>query len=309
MIIPYFTDNHISGMNSENRIGNYYTDSLEKLEEILQIAKANNSPFIICGGDLIDSAIISTIICDAIIDMAEKYGIIIYTLVGNHPMINHLWEASKATTMAHIFRRTKFIQKLDIIEGKDYLIKGYDYKKDVEAEIRNTQLKLGKSTKKWAIAVVHAFLTAKPFLPMVMHIPVSELDSDYDVVLCAHYHQPFKKIVKDTTYINPGCIGRTSIDEADIKSSILLLDTEKRDFEVVHLKTAKPKEEVFDLKKVADKKEFENKIDNFISSLETTQFTDLDLMGIAKKICKDGKVDKEVEDEVITRITTDEKRI
>ncbi len=88
MNLLYFTDNHISGTNSENRIGNYYSDSMAKLEEILQIAKKNKSPFILCGGDLLDSSLISLVICDEIIDLIEKYNIPIYTLVGNHPMVN-----------------------------------------------------------------------------------------------------------------------------------------------------------------------------------------------------------------------------
>ncbi len=304
MNLLYFTDNHISGTNSENRIGNYYSDSMAKLEEILQIAKKNKSPFILCGGDLLDSSLISLVICDEIIDLIEKYNIPIYTLVGNHPMVNHNWEVSKATTIAHMFRRCKLIKKLEEIIDKDFLIQGIDYQKDIETIIKKDGIKKSSKDKRWTIAVVHALITPKAFLPVINHIQVKDVECDYDLVLCAHLHQPFIKVYDDVTYVNPGSIGRTSIDEADIEPSVVLLDTEKRSYKIVKLKSVKPKEEVFDLTKIEKKREFNSEIEKFIESLQTTTFTDLDLVGVAKEICKRSEVEKEVEDEVIRRITT-----
>jgi len=306
LIIPYFTDNHISGQNSSNRIGNYYSDSMAKLEEILQIAKKNDCPFILCGGDLLDSPIISLTICDEIIDLIEKYKIPIYTLVGNHPMINHNILVSQATTICHMFRRSKYIKKLETIEDKDYLIQGIDYQKDIETIIKTKGLKVGKSTKKWTIAVVHALITPKAFLPIINHIQAKDVECDYNLVLCAHLHQPFIKVYDDVTYVNPGSVGRTSIDEADIEPSVAIIDTNLRQYKIIKLKSAKPKEEVFDLTKIEKKKEFNSEIELFISSLQTTTFNDLDLLGISKEICKRSNVDKEVEEEVITRITKNE---
>lgn len=308
MIIPYFTDNHISGTNSENRIGNYLEDSLIKLEEILQIAKKNKSPFALCGGDLIDSPIISLTICDRILDLIEEYKILIYSLVGNHPMVNHNWEVSQATTVAHMFRRSKLIKKLNILEYPELLINGIDYQKDIETIIKQDGLMIDAKKEQWKIGIVHALITPKPFLPTVNHIVAGEVECNYDMVLCAHYHQPFIKVIDDVTYINPGAIGRTSIDEADIKPSVVLLDTEKRNYKLVELKSAKPKEEVFDLSKIAIKKEFNNEIEKFIESLQTTQFSDLDLIGIAKEICRKSEVSEEITKIVIDWITKNEQR-
>lgn len=306
MIITYWTDNHISGQNSENRLGNYLEDSLAKLEEILQIAKKNKSEFILCGGDLLDSPIISLVICDKIIDLIEEYKIPMYTLVGNHPQINHNWSVSQATTMAHIFRRSKLIRKLDTLEYPDVLIKGIDYEKDIETIIKENGIQVDSITQGWKIAIIHALITPKPFLPTVNHIVAGEIECNYDLILCAHYHQPFVKIIDDVTYINPGAIGRTSIDEADIKPSVVLLNTEKRSYKLIELKSAKPKEEVFDLTKIAVKKEFNSEIEKFIESLQTTQFSDLDLIGIAKEICRKSEVNEEITKLIIDRITKKE---
>ena len=309
MIIPFFTDNHLRGNNSTNRIGNYYQDSIAKLKEILSIAKQNKSPFILCGGDLIDSAIISLTICDEIIDLVEKNGIPIYTLVGNHPLFGHNWEVSHATTTAHIFRRTELIKKLDtlggipcFIEDDDVIIKGFDYSHDVEESIKNDGLILGQETKKWKIAITHSFITPKPFLPQVLHVCVDDIKTDFDLVLMGHYHHPWSKIVEGVKFINPGCVGRLKIDEADIEPSIVLLDTNKRETKIVKLKSAKPKEEVFDLKKIAEIKHFESDINKFIAELATTKFSETDVLGMVKEIGKQKKIDKEVITEVENRI-------
>jgi len=302
VIIPFFTDNHLRGNNSANRLGNYYQNSIAKLEEILSIAKLNKSPFVLCGGDLLDSPIISLTICDEIIDLIEKNGIPIYTLVGNHPLIGHNWKLSEATTLAHIIRRTDFIKKLDIFEDDNIIIKGFDYEHGIEENILNDGLILGKETKKWKIAIVHAFITPKPFLPQVLHVCVDDINTDFDLVLMGHYHHPWSKIINEVKFINPGCIGRLKIDEADIEPSIVLLDTEKRETEIVKLKSAKPKEEVFDLKKIVEKKNFEDDINKFIASLDTTEFSELNLLGMVKEIGKQKKIDKEVIAEVINRI-------
>jgi DNA repair exonuclease SbcCD nuclease subunit len=302
MIISFFTDAHIKAQNSVNRIGDYHSDIIAKFKETLSIAKENKSPFILDGGDIIDSPIISTILCDEIIDLVEANGIPIYSLTGNHPLFGHSWELSKATTLAHIFRRSKFIKKLDILENEECIAKSFDYFHGIEDWIKENGLILGKKTKKWKIAIVHAFLTPKPFLSSVLHIPINQVETDADLVLCGHTHHPFNKIIDDVKFLNPGSVGRCDIDEADIEPSIVLLDTEKRSTKVIKLKSAKPKEEIFDLTKIQQIKNFENDIEKFIASLNTTNFTSLDLLGQIKEIGKKQKVDKEIIEEVENRI-------
>jgi DNA repair exonuclease SbcCD nuclease subunit len=307
MKIPCFADLHLSGTNSENYVSNYYEDTLALFKETLSIAKENKSPFILDGGDLIDSPIISTIMVDEIIDLVEANGIPLYCLTGNHPLFGHSWELSKATSLAHIFRRTQMIKKLDLIETDDCIIKGYDYFHDCEAKIKEEGLFYGKKTKKWKIALVHAFLTKDKFLPSVLHIPIVEINTDYDLVLSGHNHHPFSKIIDETKFVNIGCLGRRDINEGNIEPSIALLDTEKQSVKIIKLKSAKHKEEIFDLAKVAQNKTFEDNIDKFIASLETTKFTELDILGQIKEIGKKENIDPEVIKEVENRILTYQK--
>jgi hypothetical protein len=141
-----------------------------------------------------------------------------------------------------------------------------------------------------------------PFLPQVLHIPISKLESNLDIIFSSHNHTPFTKIIDDVKFINLGAIGRRDISEIDIEPSIVLLDTEKRSTKVIKLKSAKPKEEIFDLTKIKQIKNFENDIEKFIASLNTTNFTSLDLLGQIKEIGKKQKVDEEIIKEVENRI-------
>lgn len=303
MKILYLTDTQIRGINSENRVGNYYADVMTKIKEIIDLSKKLKVDKVIHGGDLFDSAIVSNVIVDELIDLIEEGNIPWYVIRGNHDEQNNSPQLSKATSLDHCFRRSKFINYLDKINGSNVLIKGYDYYTGIENDIKEKGLII-KSEAKLKIAVIHAFITEKPFLSSVMHIQMKDINTNFDIVLCSHYHHGWnqKVIGKGIRFINPSCIGRLSIDEIDISPQIVLMDTNKDTVKFIPLKSAKPKEEIFDLTKVQEKKVFEQEIDNFIASLETTKFDDLDIQGTIIEVGRQSKVKKEIVDELLERI-------
>lgn len=310
-------DTHIRGINSENRIGSYYEDIMFKIDEIIKLSKEYNVKGVLHGGDLFDSNNVSNLIIDDFIDRVEKVGIIWYILRGNHDEIGHSPELSAGSSLDHIFRRSKFIKHLETIEEEGVTIIGRDYEHEIEEDLlkngwytpknrAKTVKTASKPKDNWKIGIIHAFITERAFLPSVLHIQVKDLNTDFNIIFSSHNHNSFIKIIDEVAFINLGATGRLDINESDIEPSIVLLDTEKRDYKIIKLKSAKSKEEIFDLSKVAIKKQFENEIEKFIESLTTTEFTDLDLLGIVKQICKKSKVDNEVETEVIERITKNE---
>ena len=72
--------------------------------------------------------------------------------------------------------------------------------------------------------------------------------------------------------------------------------------EDIKLKTVKPMEEVFDLKKAKEIKLYESNIEDFIKSLENTDLQKVDLVDLTEYISKEQKIDKEVTKEVVKRI-------
>ena len=301
----YLSDTHIKGKNPNNRIGDYYQDVMAKIKEVVALSKKLKCDYVIHGGDLFNSPNVSNVIIDEFIDLIESAKIPWYIVWGNHDLIGHNVELSNSSTLAHIFRRSKLIQHLDDINIKNFstYIQGFDYYHNIEGDIKEKGLNCKFPEAKYKIAITHAFFTLKPFLPHVLHIQLKDIKTDFDVVLCAHYHKDWDiKEIDGTKFVNLGAIGRQGIDEVKREPKVLLVDTETKELTIIPLKSAKKGEKVFDIEKIAKVKEFEGNIDNFIKSIESTKFQGLDLRGLIESIGKEKKEDRAVIDELIQRI-------
>lgn len=299
----YLSDSHIRGVNSCNRKGSYYSDIMEKYDEILSIAKARKCDFIIDGGDTFDSHTVANTMVDDFVDKIENNKIPYYVVWGNHTERNDSLELSKGTTLDHIFRRSKLINSLDTIEDDYSIIQGFHYFHRIAENLKENGLSCKKNTKKTRIAIVHAMITLKPILEVISHVLAKDLEPDFDYVFVAHNHSPWGiKEIEGNTFINVGCLGRRKIDEADIKPSIVFMDTKIKELEIIPLKSAKAKEKCFDLTKVEIKKEFEADLTNFIESLKGTKIETIDLKDVTEYIAKEKGIEREVIDCVIEKI-------
>lgn len=308
----YIQDSHIRGKNSENRIGDYYSDVMNKIKEVINLAKELKVKAILHGGDLYDSELVSNVMVDEFIDLVENSGIEWYILPGNHDCIGNNWELSKSTTLAHIFRRSKLINELNKLSLRSithkgnyfkYIIQGFKYFHNIEQHIKNKGLVCEALNSPFKIAIIHALVTLKPLPFQAMHVVAKDIKTDFDVVLVAHNHHFWGiKEINGTKFVNVGCLGRRKIDEKDIKPSCLLIDTETKDLKIIELKCAKKGSEVFDLEKVKEIKQFEGEINNFIKSLSDVKIQGLDIRGMVEFIGKEKKVEQEIIKECITRV-------
>lgn len=301
----YFQDGHISGNNPINRKGDFFSDWLIKFDELLSIAKENKVEAILDGGDILHSPNPSYKILDEIADRVEKVGIPIYSLFGNHASLYHSVEHSQYTGLAHLQKRSKLFQHLDFILKDDFVIFGKEYYHNIEEHLLQYGLwfEPEADVNLWKVAIVHAFITPKPFLPQVMHVVCDDINSsDTDLVLVAHYHSTWEKKVDNTQYLDIGCFGRRSISEHKITPSCVLLDTDKRSYEVITLKSAKPGKEVFDLSKKESIQEFEGQIDSFIADLKDLSVQSMDIKGIIEDLGKKNNVDREIIDILINKV-------
>lgn len=302
----YFQDGHAKGKNSAHRIGDYFSDWLIKFDELLSIAKKNKVDAILDGGDLFDSSIVSYSVCDAIVDRVEKTKIPYYCLFGNHAERYHSKEHSFDTTLAHILRRSKNFLYLNKIEGKDWIIKGFEYNHNIEEEIKNNEIIVDNAVNhsqgsEWKIAIVHAFICPKIF-PYASHVVCNDIKTNADLVLVAHYHSQWEKKVGNTTYLDIGCFGRNSITEAKIEPSCILLDTDKRSYEVIKLKSAKQAKEIFDLNKIEEIKQYDETMLTFIQSLESVNFQGQSIENIIKSVGEQDQVPSHIIDLLLKKI-------
>ncbi len=306
----YLQDTHIKGVNPINRIGNYYQDIMLKIKETLNIAKKMKVDYIVHGGDLFDSANVSNIMVDDFIDLVEKFEIKWYILPGNHDCIGHNWELSKASSLAHIFRRSKLIEELTLkpnIKKFNYIIQGFRYYHNIEETIKEKGLFCEVPKAPFKIAIVHALITQQSLMPQIMHIPIKDIKTDFNIVLVAHNHLQWGIIEQNgTKFVNIGCLGRRKIDEVKIAPQIAYIDTEIQEIKFISLKSAKKGDEVFNLEKIEIAKTFEQDIDNFINSLDNVKFQSLDLRGLVEFLAKENNIDNEVKNEVIKRIGENE---
>lgn len=306
MKLLYLQDSHIKGINPINRKGDYYQDVMTKIKEVIALSQELKVDKVIHGGDLFDSANVSNVMIDEFIDLVESVGIEWQILPGNHDEIGHNWELSKGSSLAHIFRRSVIINELTLlpdVKKFDSVLQGFEYYHNIEQDIKEKGLVCKTKGKGFKIAVLHALVTPKPFLPQVMHIPIKDIKTDFNVVLVAHNHYGWGiKGYNGVKFINIGCIGRTGIDEVKITPTVAYIDTETQEIRLIPLKTAKKSSEVFDIEKVEIAKKFEQNIDNFIKSLDSTKFQSLDLRGLIEYLAKENNTDKDVKEEVIKRI-------
>lgn len=304
----YFQDSHVKGKNSINRLGNYFEDWLIKFEELLNIAKENDVEAILDGGDLFHNPIVSYGVVDPIADLVEKYKIPIYSLFGNHSALYHNVENSQNTSLGHLFKRSKYFKYLRCIKRKDFNIVGIDYFHGIEEHLKKGGLYFAGDEDKWKIAIIHAFITPKPFLPQVSHLVCDDFQTDANLVLVGHYHNEWEKTVpsneflNETKFLDIGCFGRNSISEAKIKPKCVLLDTEKRSYEIIELKTAKKGEEIFDLAKVEEYKTFDKSIQDFVKSLESSEFQKSNIRDTILEIARKQNVNKEITSLILNKM-------
>lgn len=300
----YFQDAHLKGVNPSSRTDNYYESWMQKFCEILRIAQERKVEAIIDGGDLLDTPLISNQLIDVVLDRIEEAGIPMYSMWGNHTLIGHHKETSKGTSLAHMFRRCKLLQDIGngMDVGKNYHIECIDYDHNIEEKLKSDGIHINAPDSYWKIAIVHAFVTPKPFLPSVLHVVADDIKTNADIVLVAHYHAVWQKTVGKTQFIDIGCMGRCKISEANIQPQILLIDCEKMNLEFIPLQSAKKGEDVFDLTKKEEQENNEKEMEVFINSLKDFKGQELDLRGTIEYIGKEQNVERPVIDRILEKL-------
>jgi len=290
MKILLFSDFHISGRNPRSRIDNYYQSCLQKFEEILFLSK--DCDYIISAGDLLDSPVVANTIVDDLLDRIDKNKKDFFVIFGNHELQNYNLEASKATSLAHMIRRSKYVKHLNELEDKNCYIKGYDCFFENEYKLKEEGL-FHNSKKENTIAILHQFVTIKSFIQSVAHVVAKDIMNNYSLIVNSHYHIQFDEIINKCRFLNLGSIGRTAINEQH-SPQVAIIDTDTLKIEKIQLKSAKKIEEIFDLEKYHELKDSEKSIEDFIASLNSATWQANDLNSQIEIIGKEQKVEKTV---------------
>ena len=301
---------HIKGRTPVNRTGNFFDDIKEKFKEVMSISQERNVDAIFHGGDFTDSPVLALNLADEIIDIIEENKKPFYVVRGNHGEIGHNPDLSESSILSHIFRRSSVIQHLDRVQdvwsGGKVFIRGFDFYHNIENDLKeNGLLVKDKKEGEKHIAIVHAFISEKPFFKDVAHVVAKDLKTNYDLILLAHYHDEqgiFK--VGDTTFIGIGALARKTIGKGDTNRTpnVLFVDTDEKQIEVIPLKNVRPKDEVFNLEIVELFKSNKESLDNFIESLDSVEVQGLGVREAIEKVCEKNNIDKNIKDKIIQKI-------
>ena len=315
MIFGFITDSQIRGVNPINRSGDFLGDLIKKFKEFIEVGLKMNVDAFIHGGDFFDSPLVSLTIADTFVDMMEATGKDWYIVRGNHDEIGHNPNLSGESMLDHIFRRSKIVREMGAraLRDESAFVQGFDYYHGIEQDIREKGLMCCMPHLNCPkIAVVHGMITPFSLHPKIMHVRTDEIKTDFNLVLCAHFHQEFG-IHKEgrTTYVGIGAFARMSIAEWDVKRvpNMLIVNTHLPMIKIIPLETARPWEDIFDLSAIKEQEKFENRIDDFIHSLESTKVQGLNLRGVIEDIAKRENIDRKVIDEVIRRISENEAEV
>lgn len=295
MKILYITDTQLKGVNPRNRIDNYCNAIKAKIIESFEIAKKEKVKLIICGGDVVDSYLVSNTLSDWFIDTVEKYKMIILIAPGNHDEAFNNWVLSNATSLAHMFRRCKYIKQLGEYEDDNVYIKGQEYYVGVEEDL-NEEFPQHDKKDKLTIYVPHAMIVDKkvPFMSCVYY---EDIDTNYDMIAVSHNHKYWGiKEHNNTKFIAPGSVARVYADEYDMNRtpSVAIIDVKKKDVKIIPLKSAKNVEDIFDLKALAIQEENKKNLEVFTDGLKNIKIQTMKVIDVVMNVCKSSNTEENV---------------
>lgn len=313
--ILYFTDSHLKLKNPKYRKDNYFESVLNKMENIITIAKDKNISFIIHGGDIFDTNP-NYYVLNRFIDLLElyifKFNVIF--IVGNHDRIGCSNENSCFPIIKKYFSDffTSFYYN---IVDENCIYQGYNYNNSTIytcsyfSDLYDFKVFNNDRLK---ILVAH-----KMFVPHT--VPYSYISCEefsktlkFDLVLCGHYHEEFDVTYNNTRFINPGALGRIDAIRYNInrvpKVVLITIPEKGKKYEIEYINV--PCEtDVFDIDRLQDNQSNKINTDSFINKIKNVKFFNNNIEERIKYLGNIYKEESDVVNETLRRIRNGKERI
>jgi DNA repair protein SbcD/Mre11 len=304
MKLLFIGDIHFRVHGSRFRIDNCYQTQFEKLSKILQLGVKNEVDLVLFSGDFTHTPREGHELVHDVIKALKNYPIPIYTLTGNHDLVGRNMESLRTSPLGVMVASgvIKLLDK-DLFLPDEVILRGVDYSD------KHDDSKYQFNTNPYHLKVIASHnmivpLSSAPF----EYIHPDNVVTDAKVVLMGHYHLPFDHTTPNLVrYINPGVPMRWTMDEKDLTPKVVLLLVNFADG--IHTYTtqyisleAKPGDEVFNVTKVAELKEKEQTIENFVKTLENTTFSSNNLEESVISFGKAQGIEQEVVENLLKRM-------
>lgn len=265
-------DWHLRTTSPENRIDDFFKTQLNKVEQILNIAKQKNCEFILQPGDITDNPRPSFELIEEYIKLFNIYNIgkdiKILHVFGQHDCRFRTKErtATKLLNFLCYLEEVKFKKLTDNIH-----LFGCNYGDEIpQIEDKDN----------FNILLIHKTILDKP----IWTGQEDYLQSDklmkqypYDVIVSGDWHHPVFYQSKDQTIVNCGCLVRKTTSEADLEPHVYILDIDEDDFkytmERINL-SYEPAENVFKKEALGrDMKKNNEKLNEFINNIKNNSMS------------------------------------
>ena len=316
----YFSDWHGRITPPENRLDDYEQTMTNKLIEVLDIGEKYQVDAYLDGGDFWDAPNAPLDYVAKIMNLwksktnKKKIGI-----VGNHEeYANNVKSIPKTVAgftgnisdyIVYVSKENPYI--FTDKSGYTVAISGVDYHLDMDMPEHLDDYIIDEKKGDIQIHLTHGMLKNKSLGDLITHTSIDQItNTKADITLSGHDHIGFPITEVDGKYFcNPGGLARVSnnIKEINRKPKVLLIDIDenkKITLKNIYLKSALRGEDVLDRSVIESKKEKDEKIAQFKSSVKIAkEKKSTDILEIIKTIGSEKSIDNDIIDNIIDEIT------
>jgi DNA repair exonuclease SbcCD nuclease subunit len=287
MKILLIGDLHLRSLSDhpKYRLDNHYEQQFKELSEIRDIAATNKVDMMISLGDFFDNTRVSFSLVNDVVAWCKTLPCSLFSLIGNHDI--NAYVTSDKNNGLGVLMEAQAIERLDevVFEKEKVVIRGiHAYLDPKNGDYFFDEVKYKDYYK---IVCSHNFCIPHE-VPFDAVLP-SQIKTNAQVLVFGHYHKAFSHFEGTTAFVNPGSISRWAINE-QWQPQVFILDTVTGIITPVQLKSSLPANEIFDLASAAELKSTEMNLQNFVDSLENTQFENIDLLDVVRKAGKDQNI-------------------
>ena len=272
MIIAAVGDVHLRATNPESRKDDYPLALRQKLKWCLRTAHEAKADLFVFPGDVYDHHTAPYSLVTALIQITQRYSEMTFGVVwGQHDERFHTTKKKNTPLGAVCASGLESLSKDPLVfEGDDQTVAVYgmswgEEMPKPEAGSYNVLVchkHVMDSPAGWED---ESAILAKDFLRT----------TTFDLIISGDNHKQFELSKKRRHLINPGSLGRSSIDQVAHKPALYIIDTKAgtwERFEVPHA----PAEDVFDAASHETKKEVAKRLELFAASIKTESGVTLD---------------------------------
>lgn len=275
MKLLFITDTHWRSDKPKARLDDIMQTQFAELGDILNLSREHDVDAILHGGDAFNVRNPPHSLVIHLLNWVKSLSLPIHGVLGNHDLTGGNLDSVKNTGLGVLFESGAF-DKLDLLEFEDekVVVKGVHHSFHFDGNYMFDE-KYDGWTK---IIVSHNFIIPSETMPFGFLHP-RDIKTNASLVLCGHYHQPWEYKGESTLWVNPGSVSRWKINERTHTPQIVLVTIENGQFQIKYLSlpSAKNGNELFDETVLAMEKTQDRNMEQFVQSLESTSFSDIDI--------------------------------